>query len=132
MNKGDYSIIRNRNLVLLNNKSYNIFKKELQLTDMEIEIFLIIINKGMMNLEQLSVNLGLDKSQCKKIIESLISKNMIIEYSTNLFETFHPRFAIINRYKRLCLENRIALQKNLLIDNLAIALEKPFNAARTK
>ena len=132
MNKGYYSISRNSNLVLLNNKSYNIFKKELQLTNMEIDFFLIIINKGMMNLEQLSVNLGLDKSQCKKIIESLIIKNMIIEYSTNVYETFHPRFAIINRYKRLCLENRIPLQKNLLIDNLANALEKPFNAARTK
>jgi len=119
-------------LRLLNNKYYNLFKKELQLSDREIEIFLLIINKGMMNLEQISFNLVLDKSQCKKIIESLITKNMIIEYSTNLFETFHPRFAIINRYKRLCLENKIELQKNLLIDNLAIVLEKPFDAARTK
>ena len=115
-----------------NIKYYNILKKELQLSDLEIEIFLLIIKKGMMNLEQLSVNLGLNKSQCKKIIESLITKNMIIEYSTNLFETFHPRFAIINRYKRLCIEKRIAFQKNLLIDNLAIALEKPFDAGRTK
>jgi len=119
-------------LRLLNNKYYNLFKKELQLSDREIEIFLLIINKGMMNLEQISFNLVLDKSQCKKIIESLITKNMIIEYSTNLFETFHPRFAIINRYKRLCLENKIELQKNFLIDNLAIVLEKPFDAARTK
>ena len=29
---------------------------------------------------------------------------MVIEYSSNMYETFHPRFAIINRYKRLCLE----------------------------
>lgn len=86
----------------------------------------------MMNLEQLSFHLDLDRTQCKKIIESLITKNMIIEYSPNLFETFHPRFAVINRYKKLCIENKIALQKNSLIDNLAIALEKPFNAARTK
>ncbi len=125
-------IIENRNLKLLNKKYYNIFKTELHLSDLEIEIFLLIINKGMMNLEQLCFNLDLDKSQCKKIVESLITKNMIIEYSSNLFETFHPRFAIINRYKRLCIENKSALQKNLLIDNLAIALEKPFDAARTK
>ena len=105
---------------------------ELQLSDLEIKVFLLIISKGMMSLEQLSSSLDLDKSQCKKIIESLIIKNMIIEYSTNLFETFHPRFAIINRYKRLCIENKIELQKNLIIDNLAIALEKPFYAARTK
>ncbi len=116
----------------LNNKYYNIFKTELQLSDLEIEIFLLIINQGMMSLEQLSYKLYLDKSQCKKIIESLITKNMIIEYSTNLFETFHPRFAIINRYKRLCIENKTALKKNLIIDNLAIALEKPYDAARTK
>ena len=117
---------------LLNNKYYNIFKTELQLSDLEIKVFLLIISKGMMSLEQLSSNLDLDKSQCKKIIESLIIKNMIIEYSTNLFETFHPRFAIINRYKRLCIENKNALQKNLIIDNLAIALEKLFDDARTK
>ncbi|HEX2407978.1 MAG TPA: hypothetical protein VHJ38_12315 [Nitrososphaeraceae archaeon] len=116
----------------LNNKYNNIFKRELQLSDLEIEIFLLIIYKGMMSIEQLSINLQLDESQCKKIIESLITKNMIIEYSTNLFETFHPRFAIINRYKRLCIEKKIGLQKNLIIDNLAIALEKPFDAARTK
>lgn len=117
---------------LLNNKYYNIFKTELQLSDLEIKVFLLIISKGMISLEELSSNLDLDKSQCKKIIESLIVKNMIIEYSTNLFETFHPRFAIINRYKRLCIENKIAFQKNLIIDNLAIALEKLFDAARTK
>ncbi len=116
----------------LNNKYYNIFKTELQLSDLEIKVFLLIINKGMMSLEQLSLNLDLDDIQCRKIIESLIIKNMVIEYSTNLFETFHPRFAIINRYKRLCIENKIPLQKNLIIDNLAIALEKPFDAARTK
>jgi hypothetical protein len=57
---------------------------------------------------------------------------MIIEYSVNLYETFHPRFAIINRYKKICLENNIVFKKNLLIDNLAIVLEKPFDAARTK
>lgn len=116
----------------LNNKYYNILKTELRLSDLEVEVFLLIINKGMMNLEQISLNLDLDKSRCKKIIESLIIKNMIIEYSNNLFETFHPRFAIINRYKRLCIENKIILQKNLIIDNLAIALEKLFDAARTK
>jgi hypothetical protein len=119
-------------LRILSNKYYDIFKTDLKLSDLEIEIFLLIINKGMMNLEQISFNLHVDKLQCKKIIESLIIKNMIIEYSNDLFETFHPRFAIINRYKRLCLENKIVFQKNLLIDNLAIVLEKPFDAARTK
>jgi predicted transcriptional regulator len=120
------------NMRLLSNKYYNIFETELQLEKLEIEVFLLILNKGMIKIEQISIDLSLDKLDCIKIIESLIKKGMVIEYSKNLFEIFHPRFAIINRYKRLCLSNNIKFQKNSLIDSLAIALEKPYDAARTK
>ena len=86
----------------------------------------------MLRMDQISIELNLDKSYCREIIESLINKNMIIEFSKNLFESFHPRFAIINRYKRLCLEKDVPWSKNTMIDNLAIILEQPFEAARTK
>jgi predicted transcriptional regulator len=85
-----------------------------------------------MELQHISLELNLDRSNCQEIIESLINKNMVIEYSSNVFETFHPRFAIINRYKRLCLEKDIPWKKNSVIDNLAVMLEQPFDAARTK
>ena len=118
--------------MILNDKYYNVFKNELQLSDLEIKIFLLIISRGRLKLQNISFELNLDKSNCQEIIESLINKNMVIEYSSNLFETFHPRFAIINRYKRLCLEKDIPWKKNSVIDNLAIMLEQPFDAARTK
>ena len=118
--------------MILNDKYYNVFKNELQLSDLEIKIFLLIISKGRMELKNISLELNLDRSNCQEIVDSLIHKNMIIEYSSNLFETFHPRFAIINRYKRLCLEKDIPWKKNSVIDNLAIMLEQPFDAARTK
>ena len=86
----------------------------------------------MLKIDQISLELNLDNSYCREIIESLINKNMIIEFSKNLFESFHPRFAIINRYKRLCLEKDVPWSKNTMIDNLAIILEQPFEAARTK
>ena len=119
-------------MILLNNNYYNILKNELQLSDLEIKIFLLIINEGMRTLDQISLNLFLDKLECKKIIEKLMNKKMIIEYSDNLFETFHPKFAIINRYKNMCITKKITFQKNVMIDNLASALEKSFDAARTK
>ena len=119
-------------MILLNNKHYNVFKTELKLSDLEIELFLLLVGKGMMTSQQISLSLNLDTQTSYKLIKSLIKKNMIIEYSVNLFETFHPRFAIINRYKTMCIENNIRFKKNLSIDNLAIALEKPFDAARTK
>lgn len=86
----------------------------------------------MLEIEQISRELNLDNSHCREIVESLINKNMIIQFSKNLFESFHPRFAIINRYKRLCLEKDVPWRKNTMIDNLAIILEQPFEAARTK
>ena len=119
-------------MLFLNANYHNIFITDLQLSNLETKIFLLIISKGMLKIDQISIELNLDKSQCKEIIDSLINKNMIIEYSKNLFESFHPRFAIINRYKRLCLEKNMPWKKNSLIDNLAIILEQPFEAARTK
>lgn len=118
--------------MILNANHYNIFTKELQLSNVETQIFLLIISRGMLKIDQISVELNLDNSYCREIIESLINKNMIIEFSKNLFESFHPRFAIINRYKRLCLEKDVPWSKNTMIDNLAIILEQPFEAARTK
>jgi len=116
----------------LNDKYYNVFKNELQLSDLEIKIFLLIISRGRLELQHISLELNLNSMTCQQIIESLIEKNMVIEYSSNLFETFHPRFAIINRYKRMCLQKDIPWKKNSIIDNLAIMLEQPFDAARTK
>ena len=118
--------------MFLNANHYNIFTKDLQLSNVETQIFLLIITQGMLKIDQISIELNLDKSHCREIIESLINKNMIIEFSKNLFESFHPRFAIINRYKRLCLEKDVPWRKNAMIDNLAIILEQPFEAARTK
>lgn len=119
-------------MLFLNANYHNIFITDLQLSNLETKIFLLIISQGMLKIDQISIELNLDKSQCREIINSLINKNMIIEYSKNLFESFHPRFAIINRYKRLCLEKNMPWKKNSLIDNLAIILEQPFEAARTK
>ena len=119
-------------MLFLNANYHNIFITDLQLSNLETKIFLLIISQGMLKIDQISIELNLDKSQCTEIIDSLINKNMIIEYSKNLFESFHPRFAIINRYKRLCLEKNMPWKKNSMIDNLAIILEQPFEAARTK
>jgi predicted transcriptional regulator len=119
-------------MLFLNANYHNIFITDLQLSNLETKIFLLIISQGMLKIDQISLELNLNKSQCREIIDSLINKNMIIEYSKNLFESFHPRFAIINRYKRLCLEKNMPWKKNSLIDNLAIILEQPFEAARTK
>jgi hypothetical protein len=66
------------------------------------------------------------------VASSLVGKGMIINISQSEYESLHPRFAISNRYRRLCEEENIPYRKNLLIDNIGIVLEIPFEDARTK
>jgi hypothetical protein len=56
---------------------------------------------------------------CKKLEQ----KGMIIEIQENEFQVLHPRFAIVNRYRRLCEEKNIQFKKNIQIDNIGIMLE---------
>ncbi|MGD1835352.1 MAG: hypothetical protein ACPKQO_06485 [Nitrososphaeraceae archaeon] len=113
-------------------KIVNLLASELELSDAESIIFFSIIKNGKMSSEQISHISHLPIKLVKYTIDSLISKGMILNYSNNLYETFHPRFAIINRYKRLCKEKNLKFSKNLKIDNLSAVLEKPFDVARTK
>jgi hypothetical protein len=62
----------------------------------------------------------------------LISKDILLEYSNDLYESFHPRFVVNNRYKRLCNEKKTEFKKNTIIDNLGLTLEKPYDTVRTK
>lgn len=109
-----------------------LLKENLELSDQEAEIFLLIIFEGKKNLEEISSHFNYSLDNCKKIILSLISKGILLEYSNNLYESFHPRFVVTNRYKRLCYEKKIELQKNKIIDNLGLTLEKHYDSVRTK
>ena len=51
--------------MILNDKYYNVFKNQLQLSDLEIEIFLLIIYKGKMELQHISLELNLERSNCQ-------------------------------------------------------------------
>ena len=115
-----------------NNNSFETFKSELELSDNDIEVFLLIVYNGMMTIDQISYNTNLSLHETKVTLDSLLSKNMILEYSKNLYESFHPKFAIINRYKNLCIERNMQFKKNMRIDNLGTVLTKPYDAARTK
>ena len=78
-------------------KIVNLLKQYLELSDEETKIFLYIVIEGMKSIKEISDHNGIPINACKKIIVSLISKNMLLEYSQDLYEVFHPRFAVINR-----------------------------------
>jgi len=49
-----------------------------------------------------------------------------------VYQTFHPKFSIVNAYRLHCQKIGIEFKKNVQIDSLASSLEKMHESARTK
>lgn len=97
--------------------------KELQMSNLEVEIFLILIREENCSVDKL---VGLSNNSVDEIVEisrELEKKGMVIEISNGVYRSLHPRFAVVNRYRKLCELEDIPFKKNLKIDNLAIMVE---------
>ncbi len=105
---------------------------ELKLSQEESKAFLFIVRNGRKHTEKIAETLKFSEEEASKAAKSLVEKGMIINISLSEYESLHPRFAISNRYRRLCEENNIAFKKNPVIDNIGSMLERPFEDARTK
>jgi len=97
--------------------------EELQINNLETDIFLALMKSEKTTSFGMQENLNLAPDQIIEIAKSLESKGMVIEINKNEFRALHPRFAIVNRYRRICQENNIEFKKNTKIDNLGIMLE---------
>jgi sugar-specific transcriptional regulator TrmB len=106
---------------------------ELKVSEDEAKVYIAIVKKGKMDPAKISSALGWSEEQrALAAAKSLVNRGMAIEITKTEFESLHPRFAITNRYRRLCEEENILFKRNLKIDNIAIVLEKAYEDARTK
>ncbi len=106
---------------------------ELKISEDEAKVYIAIVKKGKMDPAKISSGLGWsDEQRALTAAKSLVNRGMVIEITKTEFESLHPRFAITNRYRRICEEERIHFKRNLKIDNIGMVLEKPYDDARTK
>ena len=105
---------------------------ELKISAKEVKVFLSIVEKGRMDTQKISNQIGCSAQEVKTLAESLINKGMIIDVTATEYESLHPMFAITNRYKKRCQEDKIAFKKNLKVDNIGKLLEGRYYRARTK
>ncbi len=103
---------------------------ELRLTQMQAKVFVLIVKEGKKSAENIARSLGISSSRALEVGKSLVELGGFIEIKTE-FESTHPRFAVVNMYRRMCLRENIPFKKNLLVDNISIVLEKPYDVART-
>jgi len=100
-----------------------LLKEQLQMNELETDIFLALMKSEKTTSQGFQEKTNLTVDQIIEISKGLENKGMVIEINKNEFRALHPRFAIVNRYRRICQANNILFEKNTLIDNLGIMLE---------
>lgn len=103
---------------------------ELKLSEYEVMIFLALMKSEKTTSPEFKKYINFSPEIIIENARKLEQKGMIIEINKNEFQALHPRFAIVNRYRKLCQENNIQFKKNIKIDNLGILLEKYQNTIK--
>lgn len=105
---------------------------EVKLNPTEAKIFLLITTKGKMSTTQIAQELGLGLDDVTKTAKNLVTLGGFIDMSETEFEAMHPRFTAVNMYRKMCSRENIEFKKNLIVDNIGVALEIYYDRARTK
>jgi sugar-specific transcriptional regulator TrmB len=90
----------------------------------EVEVFLALVKIEKSTSKEIENFTNKSKDEIIEIAKRLESKGMVIEVNRNEFRALHPRFAVVNRYRKLCASKNIEFKKNLKIDQLAVIIEK--------
>lgn len=101
----------------------NLLMKQLELNEIETDLFLSLIRVEKLSVDDLQYIVSVHLEKARDNAKKLEQKGMIIEINENEFRALHPRFAIVNRYRRICEEKGIPFKKNLEVDRLGIMLE---------
>jgi len=105
---------------------------EVRLTKNQAEVFLLVTLKGKMSANQIAKSLEISVEDAMVTSQKLVELGGFIDMSETEFEAMHPRFTAVNMYRRMCERENIDFKKNLVVDNIGIALEEPYDDARTK
>lgn len=105
---------------------------EVRLDPTVAKVFLLVTTRGKMNYSQIAADLKLGPDEALNAAKKLVSLGGFIDMSETEFEAMHPRFTAVNMYRKMCIRENIEFKKNLVVDNIGIALEMYYERARTK
>ena len=105
---------------------------EVRLTKSQADVFLLVTLEGKMEVDQIAKILGISTVDALETSQKLVKLGGFIDMSKTEYEAMHPRFTAVNMYRRMCERENIDFKKNLVVDNIGIALEDVYDDARTK
>jgi len=116
--------------------NYEIIKNdlisEIRLTKNQAEVFLLVTLKGKMSANQIAKSLEISAEDALETSQKLVDLGGFIDMPETEFEAMHPRFTAVNMYRKMCERVIIDFIKISIVDNLGVALEEPYDDARTK
>ena len=110
----------------------NYLVSEIKLSEIQAKVFLLVVVEGKMDSQTMAEKLKISNEQASLASKQLIDLGGFIEFSKTEYETMHPRFTAVNMYRRMCEKENIEFKRNKIVDNIGVALEKPYDYARTK
>ena len=105
---------------------------EIRLTKNQADVFLLVTIEGKMEVDQIAKILEISTVDALETSQKLVKLGGFIDMSKTEYEAMHPRFTAVNMYRRMCERENIDFKKNLIVDNIGIALEEIYDDARTK
>ena len=105
---------------------------EIKLTEIQAKIFLHIVINGRMKTSQISNDLHISLDEATQNSKKLVELGGFIDMPDDEFEAMHPRFTAVNMYRKMCEREQKEFKKNLIIDNIGVALEVSYDDVRTK
>ena len=105
---------------------------EIKLSENQAEVFLLVVTKGKMSVSRIAELSDMAVDEAKETSQKLVELGGFIDMPQTEYEAMHPRFTAVNMYRRMCERENIDFKKNLVVDNIGIALEDPYDDVRTK
>ena len=105
---------------------------EIKLSENQAQVFLLVVLEGKMSVNKIAELSDMTIDEAKKTSQELVGLGGFIDMPKTEYEAMHPRFTAVNMYRRMCERENIDFKKNLVVDNIGIALEDPYDDARTK
>ncbi len=105
---------------------------EIKLSEIQAKVFLLLVSEGKTTSDRIGLKLDISFEESSKIAKQLVELGSLIEISENVFESMHPRFTAVNMYRKMCEREKIDFKRNVIVDNIGVALEKTYEDARTK
>ena len=105
---------------------------EIKLSENQAQVFLLVVMKGKMSVSRIAELSDMAVDEAKETSQKLVELGGFIDMPKTEYEAMHPRFTAVNMYRRMCERENIDFKKNLVVDNIGIALEEVYDDVRTK